>query len=244
MLRIFLCLSSQIANNLGFKPEFAVFLAPSRALARRSARRAIFALALLLMGLVARESRAQEPPGADRILVIADFESASDVWKLDFKPNPSVRGYLEVSSLQTPAHSGSTRYANVSFTGKDSNGVKILPDRPVRLEGYVRRIHVWIYGFGQPDELFIDLLDHDGKPHRLFLGRLDFHGWKRLAVRPPPHLLQRAGTVGNDRSGLFFRSLFLKPHYRGKEGLCRLYIDTVEAVVRPYFLHPELQWRY
>lgn len=209
-----------------------------------SISRALRLCVILATLLLASTTWAQTPPGSDRIVVIADFERANEAWQLDFKPNPSVRGYIEISSLQTPAHAGSAGYVNISFTGKDSNGLKIFPARPVRLDGYVRRITIWVYGFGEPDELFLDLLDHRARPHRLFLGRLDFHGWKQLSVKPPPHLLQRAGTIGNDRSGLAFRSLFLRPHYKGKEGLCRLYVDTVEAVVRPYFLHPELKWRY
>ncbi len=247
MLLIFLCLSSQIANNLPFSLVLCDFLASRgrtfmRAPHVKKIAAALCASSLLLVGVAALV--AQEPPGTDRTVVIADFENDADAWKLSFKSGAGVHGYMELSGLQSPAHTGSTRYANVSFTGKAGNGLKMQPERPIRLDGYVRLVHVWVYGFGQPDELFLDFLDHDDQPHRLLLGRLDFQGWKRLTVRPPPHLLQRAGSVGNNRSGLFFRSLYLKPHFREKEGLCRLYVDTLEAVVRPYFLHPELKWRY
>lgn len=181
----------------------------------------------------------------DRIHIIENFESESREarkWILKFRRGAGVRGYLSTSGLETPPLARSRRYLGISYFGKRENGVRIYPLKEVLISGFVRQIRVWVYGFGHPDDLFVDLSDRRGQLHRLHLGRLDFRGWKQLILIPGNRIGQRGALIGENRAGLTFRGFYLSPHFRKRAGLCRLYLDEIEAITRDYFRGPPLHW--
>ena len=198
----------------------------------------MFFIKLILWGLILL------PTQIDRILPIENFEGnrAEDrKWTLLFQSGAGVRGYLTVSSLETAAVPASVRYLNINFFGKRENGLRIAPPAPLPVPGYVREIRFWVFGFGQGDDLYIDLTDNRRRFHRIFVSSLNFKGWKQLKIVPGNKVFQRPRRI-TGKTQMEIRGFYLVPHYQDKAGLCRIYIDEIEAVVRDYFLTPKVQW--
>ena len=181
----------------------------------------------------------------ERKISIDNFEgdrSDRQKWELNYKTVRGVSGYLTTSNLETTALASSATYLTLSYQGKQANGVRIMPPRPIFIEGYVRRIEVWVYGFGKPDELYLDLMDQRNRFRRLSMGKLNFNGWRLLRLAPGKRVTQRPLKINGGKPGLYFRGLYLKPHYRQKTGLCRVHFDDIEAIVRDYNRRPSLDW--
>ena len=186
----------------------------------------------------------------EKIFIIENFEARRNKnsrWKLRWKPQKGksgkIRGYLTVSELESTATADSRRYLDVNFRGNRQNGLKIQPPRPVIIKGFVRGLDVLIFGFGQPTELYLDITDQKRRPHRLYLGTLNFKGWKKLTLKTGRKIHQRSRMINKGQAGITFRGFYLKPHFQPYPGLTRLYIDDIKAIVRDYHRSPKLKWR-
>ncbi len=210
--------------------------------------RVLIAGALLLVPISSFQAQTGGVPNAiDEVQTVEGFEDnrpKGKKWNLVFKKTPGVRGYLTTSALETPPAANSERYMSINFLGKRGNGVRIVPPETRELNGYVREIRVWVFGFNKAHELYVDITDIKGTPHRLFLGNLKFSGWKLLKAVTPKHVRQRGTRIADSRSGLIFRGLFLLPRYRLKADITRLYLDEIQAIKRPYHRKPPVRWRY
>jgi hypothetical protein len=74
----------------------------------------------------------------------------------------------------------------VDFLRRGHTSVTISPIRPIPIEGITKTISVWVVGRNYNHELKILLQDFFGRPFELYLGKLNFQGWKKLTVAIPP----------------------------------------------------------
>lgn len=74
----------------------------------------------------------------------------------------------------------------VDFLRRGHASVTISPIRPIPIEGITKTISVWVVGRNYNHELKILLQDFFGRPFELYLGKLNFQGWKKLTVAIPP----------------------------------------------------------
>ncbi len=176
----------------------------------------------------------------EEISTLADFETAG-IWTLKYRPVPGISGTARISDLVASPIPLSRHYLSISFTGSRVGGSAILPKEPLSIRSGLRTLRFWIYGFGQPDELYVDLLDTIKVRHRLSAGRLNFTGWKMIMVSIPPEVCRRPPSVRWEGK-IEFLGFYLIPHFQEKPGLSRLFLDQLEAVVRPSFLAPEIDW--
>lgn len=79
-------------------------------------------------------------------------------------------------------------YLEVIPVTKDKNG-KIVA-KPIELPGMVKSIDLWVWGANFNYYIEVFLLDSRGINHRLFLGDLNFEGWKNLSVNIPSYIPQ------------------------------------------------------
>ncbi|MCR9143842.1 MAG: hypothetical protein NXI24_16465 [bacterium] len=203
-------------------------------------------LAALLFALAiapGADSVASPAKAVERAVVFADFEAGSD-WRLGFRALSGGSGSATAGDLEIPPIPDSKRYLYVSFRAQAPTGLRVRPPEPILFSDYVRRFEFWMMGTGHPDEVFLDLEDATGKTHRAGAGRLDYIGWRKLTVTPPPNIRQRSP---DGRMGIAFHGVFLNPAPRPVNGRfslfsLRVYADHFMAFTRDHLRQPENPW--
>jgi hypothetical protein len=110
----------------------------------------------------------------------------------------------------------------------------IYPDRPIPIEGITKTISIWAAGRNFNHSLTIMVEDFFGRSYELYMGRLNFQGWKKLTVAVPPQ-------ADDGRSGIVQRNF----HYNNQMGIrvtgFRVDIDPMEALGSYYVYFDDLR---
>jgi hypothetical protein len=77
----------------------------------------------------------------------------------------------------------------VDFLHRGYNTVTIYPSRPVPIEGITKTVSVWVAGRNFNHELNLLIEDAFGRPFELYMGKLNFQGWRKMTVAIPPQAL-------------------------------------------------------
>lgn len=197
-------------------------------------------LAIPLIGLFAAEDPVY------RIVNVESFEGKrgpSAGWLLSYRATPQrSHGYAVATNLE-PTPAGGPTYLSVLFRAPPASGVRIRPPKPIGIPSVVREIRFFAYGFARADELYMDLAFGEGRTTRIFCGRLEFRGWRQMRVPLPPGQQGRAFRLNEGGDGIRLVGFFLR--LRSDSGVlteARVYLDHVEALVRPPFRAPKPRW--
>ncbi|MCX7656982.1 MAG: flagellar filament outer layer protein FlaA, partial [Treponemataceae bacterium] len=110
----------------------------------------------------------------------------------------------------------------------------IRPLRPIPIEGITKTISVWVVGRNYNHVLKVVLQDFFGREYELYMGRLNFQGWKKLTVAIPPQ-------SPDGKSGIVQRDY----HYNSKMGLkiigFKVECDPMEAYGSYYIYFDDLR---
>ncbi len=203
----------------------------------------IFWSAVALAPALAQE--AEDPLASiDRTVLIANFESADAPWRIRVRSPDDGAGDAGLSDLEAPPVAGSQRYLYVAFRGPGASGFYIEPPAPVRLQGYVQRLEVWVYGGGRPDELYASVVDRRGRSFLLLMGQLNVRGWRKLSTAIPAEAIQRAPSAAAGDEGLSVRGLFVRTRSEGAGEALQFNLDEFAAVTRDYIRKPTVNWEY
>jgi hypothetical protein len=82
----------------------------------------------------------------------------------------------------------------IDFIRRGHSSFLVYPMRPIPIEGITKTISVWVAGRNFNHELRIMIKDYFGRDYELFMGSLNFQGWKKLTVAIPPQPLD--GSAG------------------------------------------------
>ena len=74
----------------------------------------------------------------------------------------------------------------IEFYRRGINSFVVYPQRPLPVEGISKTVSVWVVGRNFNHNLFLLLEDAFGRQFELYMGRLNFQGWRRLTVAIPP----------------------------------------------------------
>ena len=74
----------------------------------------------------------------------------------------------------------------VDFIHRGYTSFTLYPIRPIPIEGITKTVSVWAVGRNYNHELVLLLEDFFGRPYELYMGKLNFQGWKKLTVAIPP----------------------------------------------------------
>jgi hypothetical protein len=74
----------------------------------------------------------------------------------------------------------------VDFLRRGYNSFTLYPIRPIPIEGITKTISLWVVGRNFNHELKILIQDFFGRDYEIFVGKLNFQGWKKLTVAIPP----------------------------------------------------------
>jgi hypothetical protein len=110
----------------------------------------------------------------------------------------------------------------VDYLHRGHSSFTMYPIRPIPIEGITKTISVWVAGRNFDHDLIILIQDFFGRNFELWMGNLNFQGWKQLTVAVPPQ-------ASDGRNGIVQRSY----HYNNQMGLkivgFRVDVDPMEA---------------
>ncbi|MDR3192626.1 MAG: flagellar filament outer layer protein FlaA, partial [Treponema sp.] len=122
----------------------------------------------------------------------------------------------------------------VDFLHRGHTSFVLRPNRPIPIEGITKIISVWVVGRNFKHDLTVLIEDFFGKPYELYMGSLNFQGWKQLKVAVPPQT--EDGT-----SGIVQRNY----HYNTQLGIkirgFRIDVDPMEALGSYYVYFDDLR---
>lgn len=124
----------------------------------------------------------------------------------------------------------------VDFLRRGYNTFTLLPLRPIPIEGITKTISVWVVGRNYNHTLKILIQDFFGREYELYLGKLNFQGWKKLTVAIPPQAPDgRNGIVQRDyhynsQMGIKVTGFKVECDPMESYGSYYLYLDDLRAV--------------
>lgn len=122
----------------------------------------------------------------------------------------------------------------VDYLRRGHTDFVIYPIRPIPIEGITKTISVWAVGRNYNHELRIIIQDFFGRQYELFMGKLNFQGWKKLTVAVPPQ--------SNDGiNGIVQRNYHYNNHMGIKVLGFRVVCDPMETYGSYYFYLDDLR---
>jgi hypothetical protein len=110
----------------------------------------------------------------------------------------------------------------VDYLHRGYTSFTIYPARPIPIEGITKTLSIWVAGRNYNHELKILIQDFFGRPFELYVGKLNFQGWKKLTVAVPPQ-------AEDGQNGIVQRNY----HYNSQMGIkvtgFRIDCDPMEA---------------
>ena len=76
--------------------------------------------------------------------------------------------------------------ARVDFLRRGHNSFTIYPVRPIPIEGITKTVSMWVVGRNFNHEIKLLIQDFFGRKYEIYMGKLNFQGWKKLTVAIPP----------------------------------------------------------
>ncbi|MDR1971555.1 MAG: flagellar filament outer layer protein FlaA [Treponema sp.] len=112
--------------------------------------------------------------------------------------------------------------ARVDFLRRGHTEIVFQPQRPIPIEGITKTVSLWVAGRNFNHELYLTLKDYFGRDFELYMGTLNFPGWKKLTVAIPPQ-------ADDGKNGIVQRNF----HYFNKMGIMvtglKIKVDPSEA---------------
>ena len=129
----------------------------------------------------------------------------------------------------------------VEFFRRGIDSFYITAARPLAIEGVTKTVSVWVTGRNQGHTLTLLVQDYYGHNFELYMGKLDFSGWKQMKVAIPPSpdgvhgIVQQDAYLG-DRPGLKIVGFRVDCDPMLARGTYYVYFDDLRAVTDVYSL--------
>jgi hypothetical protein len=81
------------------------------------------------------------------------------------------------------------------FSTQGYNWIVLEPKEKLMSQGISKAIDLWVWGSGFNYDLYIIVKDWRGFYHSLFMGNLEYFGWRNLRVDIPPQISQFTNYV-------------------------------------------------
>lgn len=111
--------------------------------------------------------------------------------------------------------------------------------RPIPIEGITKTLSVWVAGRNIAHKLTILVQDYFGNNFELYMGTLQFSGWKKMTVAVPPspdgvHGIVQTSAYHGDRPGLKILGFRVDCNPEDARGSYYVYFDDLRAVTDLY----------
>lgn len=74
----------------------------------------------------------------------------------------------------------------VDFLRRGYTSIYVTASRPIPIEGITKTISVWVAGRNYEHTLYVIVQDFYGRNFELYMGKLNFQGWKKMTATVPP----------------------------------------------------------
>lgn len=127
----------------------------------------------------------------------------------------------------------------VEFFRRGINSFYITAARPVAIEGTTKTVSVWVVGRNQSHHLNLLVQDYFGNNFELYMGTLNFSGWKKMTVAVPPspdgvHGIVQTSAYHGDRPGLRIVGFRIDCNPELARGTYYVYFDDLRAITDLY----------
>ncbi len=127
----------------------------------------------------------------------------------------------------------------VEFFKRGINSFYIRAARPLAIEGVTKTVSFWVAGRNQGHTINLLVQDYYGNNYELYVGKLDFSGWKQLKVAVPPspdgiHGIVQSNCYLGDRPGLKIVGFRIDCDPMLAKGTYYIYFDDLRAVTDIY----------
>jgi len=118
----------------------------------------------------------------------------------------------------------------VDFLRRGHNSFIIYPTRPIPVEGITKYLTVWVAGRNFNHTLNVLIQDFFGRNYELFVGRLNFMGWKQLSVVIPADKVIQRNYHYNNQMGIKIMGFRIECDPMEAMGSYYIYFDDLRAV--------------
>ncbi len=129
--------------------------------------------------------------------------------------------------------------AKVEFFRRGVNSFYITAARPIPVEGVVKTVSLWVCGRNIAHDLWLLVQDYNGNDFELYIGNLEFAGWKKMTVAIPPstdgvHGIIQQSIYWGDKPGLRIKGFRVDCSPMDAQGSYYIYLDDIRAVTDLY----------
>ncbi len=121
----------------------------------------------------------------------------------------------------------------VAFNQRGNASFYIAPPTPIKIPGITKAITMWVCGRSFRHKLYIHLLDYKGERKTLYMGTLDFVGWKKLSIAIPSSIDQN-DYHNTEWRGLSFAGMTVVCDPEETYGVYYIYFDEIRAITDIY----------
>ena len=127
----------------------------------------------------------------------------------------------------------------VEFFRRGINSFYITAARPIPIEGITKTVSMWVCGRNMGHQLWLLVQDYNGNNFEIWLGSLEFSGWKKLTTAIPPspdgeHGIVQSSVYHGDKPGLRIVGFRVDCSPMEARGSYYMYIDDLRAVTDLY----------
>ncbi len=127
------------------------------------------------------------------------------------------------------------------FFHRGVNSFNIIAARPIAIEGVTKTVSVWVCGRNMNHDLWLLVQDYNGNRFEIWMGSLEFAGWKKLTTAIPPspdgvHGIIQSSTYHGDKPGLRIVGFRVDCDPMEAQGTFYMYMDDLRAVTDLYDL--------
>jgi hypothetical protein len=129
----------------------------------------------------------------------------------------------------------------VEFFRRGVNSFYINAARPIAIEGITKTVSVWACGRNMGHQLWLLVQDYYGHNFEIWMGSLEFSGWKKLNTAIPPspdgvHGIIQSSPYHGDKPGLRITGFRVDCNPMEAQGAYYMYLDDMRAVTDLYDL--------
>ena len=129
----------------------------------------------------------------------------------------------------------------VEFFRRGKNEFYITSARPIPIEGVTKTVSVWACGRNMGHQLWLLVQDYNGNNFEIWMGSLEFSGWKKITAAIPPspdgeHGIVQQSVYHGDKPGLRMVGFRVDCNPMEARGSFYMYLDDMRAVTDLYDL--------
>lgn len=127
----------------------------------------------------------------------------------------------------------------VEFFRRGVNSFYVTSARPIPIEGVTKTVSVWACGRNMGHQLWLLVQDYNGHNFEIWMGSLEFSGWKKLTTAIPPspdmeHGIIQQSVYHGDKPGLRIVGFRVDCNPMEARGSFYMYLDDMRAVTDLY----------